>query len=173
MGGNDDAGGVSRRGMLKGLAAVAATPAVAAAASVAAGPAAAARALTGGGRRAPALRAPGSLPYPGRAAGTDMIPQIKHIVVLMMENHSYDNKLGMLRRRGADGFTLGTDGKPVAANPYPGGKKIQHAFRMPTTCQASGPSQTWGASHTAYDGGRNDGFVAASGAVSMGYWEQA
>jgi phospholipase C len=45
---------------------------------------------------------------------------------------------------------------------------------MPTTCQPGGsPSQTWDASHTAYDGERNDGFVRASGAVAMGYWEQA
>jgi phospholipase C len=91
-----------------------------------------------------------------------------------MENHSYDNKLGMLGRPGADGFTLGSGGKPVETNPYPGSSKKQHAFRMPTTCQLGGkPSQTWKASHTAYDGGRNDGFVAASGAVAMGYWEKA
>jgi phospholipase C len=37
------------------------------------------------------LRAPGSMPYPDRPMGTDTIPQIDHIVVLMMENHSYDN----------------------------------------------------------------------------------
>ncbi len=34
----------------------------------------------------------------GPAAGTDALPQIEHIVVLMMENHSYDNYLGMLNR---------------------------------------------------------------------------
>jgi phospholipase C len=159
------AAGTSRRGALKGLAAVAAAPVIASGT--------AAWALAGGGARV-ALRAPGSLPYPRRAAGTDTIPQIEHIVVLMMENHSYDNKLGMLRRPGADGFTLGADGKPVETNPYPGGKKIQHAFRMPTTCQLGGkPSQAWLASHTAYDGGRNNGFVAASGAVAMGYWGKA
>src|SRR5580693_1919351 len=89
------------------------------------------------------LRRPGSLPYPHLRAGTDTIPQIKHIVVLMMENHSYDNHLGMLGRKGADGFPLGRNGKPTAQNPYADGK-IQHAFRMPTTCQLHGaPSQTW------------------------------
>jgi len=31
---------------------------------------------------------PGSRPDPSRPAGTDMVPQIKHIIVLMMENHS-------------------------------------------------------------------------------------
>ncbi len=120
------------------------------------------------------LRQPGSLPYPRRAAGADTIPQIKHIVVLMMENHSYDNKLGMLKRPGADGFTFGTNGKPTATNPYANGD-IQHAFRMPTTCQISGkPSQNWHDSHTSFDNGKNDGFVkSASGAVSMGYWQWA
>ena len=120
------------------------------------------------------LRQPGSLPYPRLPAGTDTIPQVEHVVVVMMENHSYDNHFGMLRRRGADGFRIGRDGRPRAWNPYPDGR-IQHAFRMPTTCQLSGrPAQDWLASHVQYDGGRLDGFVAsASGPVSMGYWQRA
>jgi phospholipase C len=119
-------------------------------------------------------RTPGSLPYPELAAGTDTIPEIQHIVVLMMENHSYDNHLGMLGRAGADGFTLGANGKPTATNPYPDGK-IQHAFRMPTTCQLSGkPSQAWVDCHTQLAGGHLTGFVRSnSGPVAMGYWEKA
>jgi phospholipase C len=126
------------------------------------------------------LRQPGSLPYPRLPAGTDTIPQIEHIVVLMMENHSYDNYLGMLRRPGADGFKIGRNGRPTAANPYPNGQ-LQHAFRMPTTCQLSSrPSQEWTASHNAYDNGRMDGFVRTPidpltaeivGGVAMGYWQ--
>jgi phospholipase C len=120
------------------------------------------------------LREPGSLPYPHLPAGTDTIPQIDHIVVLMMENHSYDNRLGMLRRRDADGFRLGRRGRPLAANPYANGD-IQHAFQMPTTCQLSAqPSQAWLDSHTQFAGGRNDGFVTSgSGPVAMGYWQEA
>ena len=155
-------GGVSRRELLKaGALAVAVAPA-----------AAWSRAAAPGG--AGALRSPGSLPHPRLPAGTDTIPQIEHIVVVMMENHSYDNHLGMLCRRGADGFRLGRDGLPRAANPYPDGR-IQHAFRMPATCQQSGhPAQDWLASHVQYDGGRLDGFVASSsGPVAMGYWERA
>ena len=91
-----------------------------------------------------------------------------------MENHSYDNKLGMLGRGQADGFRLGRNGQPTAVNPYANGD-IQHAFHMPTTCQLSGqPSQTWLDSHTQFDGGRNDGFVeSGSGPVAMGYWQQS
>jgi phospholipase C len=119
------------------------------------------------------LRQPGSLPYPQLPAGTDTIPQIEHIVILMMENHSYDNRLGMLRRRGADGFRLGRDGLPLATSRYPNGD-LQHAFRMPTTCQNNAPAQDWLNSHIQFDGGRNDGFVeSGSGPVSMGYWQHA
>jgi phospholipase C len=120
------------------------------------------------------FRQPGSLPYSYLPAGTDTIPQIKHIVVLMMENHSYDNHLGMLGRAGADGFPLGANGKPKANNPYPDGR-IQHAFRMPTTCQLAGrPSQTWHDAHVQLAGGHLTGFVrSASGPVSMGYWQNA
>jgi phospholipase C len=120
------------------------------------------------------LRKPGSLPHPHLREGTDTIPEIKHIVVLMMENHSYDNHLGMLGRAGADGFTLDASGKPTASNPYANGQ-IQHAFRMPTTCQLSGkPSQTWTNSHVQVAGGKMSGFVeSGSGPVAMGYWERA
>ena len=140
---------------------------------------------TGAWRAAPAKdrprRQPGSLPYPELPAGTDTIPQIEHVVVLMMENHSYDNRLGILFRPGADGFRIGRDGLPAAANPYPNGQ-IQHAFRMPTTCQLpSRPSQEWTASHNAYDNVRMDGFVRTPidpltteivGGVAMGYWQK-
>jgi phospholipase C len=119
------------------------------------------------------VRTPGSLPFPELPAGTDTIPQIQHIVVLMQENHSYDNRLGILRRPGADGFLLGPDGLPLNTNPYANGD-IQHAFHMPTTCQNSKPSQEWTQSHIQFDNGRNDGFVISdSGPVAMGYWDGA
>src|SRR5437763_9076583 len=143
-------GGVSRRGLLK-------TGALAAAVA----PMASWR--RSGPDRA-GLRKPGSLPYPWLPPGTDTIRRIEHIVVVMMENHSYDNHLGMLRRPGADGFRLGWNGRPLASNPYPDGR-VQHAFRMPATCQLPGhPAQDWLASHVQYDNGRLDGFVkSASG----------
>jgi phospholipase C len=151
---------------------VLAAGATAAATTPGAGQAAALRAL---GRTS--LRAPGSRPYPDLPAGADTLPGIDHIVVLMLENHSFDNILGMLGR--GDGFSLDSNGQPTATNPYPDGR-VQHAFHMPTTCQLPGrPSQEWTASHNAYDNGANDGFVrtliypTASeivGGVAMGYW---
>ena len=125
------------------------------------------------------MRAPGSLPNPALKAGTDTIPQIEHVVVLMMENHSYDNFIGMLGRgpfqtpRG-DGYTIAADGYPANSNPQADGTPLR-AFHMPTTCQLSGkPSQEWTASHQQYDNGKNDGFVTSpSGPVAMGYWTWA
>lgn len=123
------------------------------------------------------LRQPGSLPNLKLPAGTDTLPGIEHIVLLMMENHSFDNIWGMLGR--GDGFKLNSSGDPIATNPY-GNGSIQHAFHMPTTCQLpSQPSQEWLAAHNSYDNGTLDGFVSTpisstsslrSGAVAMGYW---
>ena len=122
------------------------------------------------------LRGPGSLPFPGLPEGTPSMPQIEHIVVLMMENHSFDNLLGMVphqvpNRRGVDGFRI-RHGRPIHFNPDANGHRVvaQHAA---SPCQHAGePSQSWNASHQAYDNGRNDGFVKASAAVAMRYWDK-
>ena len=66
---------------------------------------------------------PGDRPDPSHPAGTDMLPQIKHIVILMMENHSFDNYLGTLGR--GEGFPLGDDGTPDAENPDSAGTMIR------------------------------------------------
>jgi phospholipase C len=103
-------------------------------------------------RRAPAPT--GQRPRPDLAAGTDLVPQIKHIIVLMMENHSFDNYLGALT---------------AAEGPA-------ELHRFTTTVQVKGnPSQAWRASHIEYGGGDNSGFaraVPANGdpAVPFGYW---
>ncbi len=117
------------------------------------------------------LRAPGSRPFPHLPEGIDTLPKIEHIIVLMMENHSYDDHFGMLGR--GDGFRLDRTRRPLDANPYQDDLYLR-AFHMPSTCQLhSVPSQSWNASHTAFDNGRNDGFVKGSGPVAMGYWEQS
>jgi phospholipase C len=90
--------------------------------------------------------------------GTDTLPQIEHIVILMMENHSYDNYLGMLAGRG-DGLTIGPDGKPVETNPAPDGSPVP-LRRFDGTAQVSQvPSQSWHASHLQWNEGACDGFV--------------
>src|SRR5215470_11526830 len=130
-------------------------------------------------RRAGAAE-PGQPPDPSRPIGTDLLPQIQHIVVLMMENHSYDNYLGMLRGRG-EGFPLGADGEPVVSNPGTDGEPV-HVHHLPSTAQhPEAPSQSWHASHLQWRHGTCRGFVAgnhemlpdADPAISMGYWTEA
>src|SRR5215472_12997526 len=75
-------------------------------------------------------RGPGSLPFPDRPAGTDCLPAITHIVVLMKENHSYDNYFGMLGR--GDGFTICADGAPTNSNPDSSGQPVRvHHMSLP------------------------------------------
>jgi phospholipase C len=102
--------------------------------------------------------------------GTDTLPEIQHVVVLMMENHSFDNYFGMLDP--SVGFALDATGTPTASCPDGMGHRIR-AFHMPSACQLdTAPSQAWEASHTSYADGRNDGFVLGSGPVAMGYWDE-
>jgi phospholipase C len=126
------------------------------------------------------VQGPGERPRPDLPAGSDLIPKIKHIVVLMMENHSYDNYLGALAGRG-DGLRQGPDGSPVAVNVLPDGKQIL-AHHLTSTAQNPGnPTQSWNASHISYAGGTCGGFATsvqqtvagADPAVPMGYWTEA
>ncbi|HZR51552.1 MAG TPA: alkaline phosphatase family protein [Streptosporangiaceae bacterium] len=102
----------------------------------------------------------GERPRPDLPAGADLLPQIKHIVVLMMENHSYDNYLGMLAGRG--------DGLP------PGIPGIHH---LASTIQAAGnPTQSWRASHlqatVGFPESARQTNPGADPAVPMGYWTE-
>jgi phospholipase C len=72
-----------------------------------------------------------------------------HVVVVMMENHSFDNVLGALPQSGqpnADGLSFDASGRPRNANPGRGGPV--RAFRLSSTAQAPHVSQTWNATHT-------------------------
>jgi phospholipase C len=120
------------------------------------------------------------LPDPDRPAGTDLLPQIRHIVVLMMENHSYDNYLGMLVNRG-DGLALDADGQPDAVNKRLDGQPVplRHA---PGPVQEPGtPTQSWHASHVQWNDGACDGFVRSvettepgrDATVPMRYWAES
>jgi phospholipase C len=123
---------------------------------------------------------PGQRPDPSQPAGTDRLPQIKHIVVLMMENHSFDNYLGTLGR--GEGFPVSADGQPDAENPGASGQPVR-AYHLPSTAQHSGvPCQSWRAAHAQFAGGKMTGFVTATevtssatadSSVAMGYWTAA
>jgi phospholipase C len=138
----------------------------------------------------PRTRRTGPLPNASLPAGTDLLPQIKHIVVLMMENHSYDNYLGMLRGRG-EGLPLGPDGEPDAFNTGAEGESVQVHHLSSTVQRPNVPSQSWHATHHQWGEGKCDGFVTSTqvvvpaggaidaaecqgaGAVAgMGYWTE-
>src|SRR5262249_40270314 len=101
--------------------------------------------LKRGARHARSLK-PGQCPEPSQPAGTDLLPQIKHIVVLMMENHSYDNYLGMLDGRG-EGFPRNGDGELDVTNLDAEGTPVP-SYRMRSTMQTEDvPCQSWHATH--------------------------
>ena len=98
----------------------------------------------------PAPRPPGDRPNPWRAEGTDLLPQVEHIVIYMQENHSYDSYFGMFHR--GDGYCI-RDGVPTNSNVDLEGRtvRVQHAA---DTCQSGqGVSQSWASTHRQIDGG--------------------
>jgi phospholipase C len=121
---------------------------------------------------------PNELPHPDRPMGEPGIPQIETLVLLMMENHSADNILGMLPHTGSarrfdfDGLPVDRYGRPVASNP--GSHGPVRAFHAPDMCPSNGLTQNWNSSHLQYDGGRNNGFVAVAGSPTpMSYFDAA
>jgi len=114
-----------------------------------------------------AVRQPGSLPNPSVRPGTEHLPEIQNIVVVMMENHSFDNLLGTLGR--GDGFPRGHDGRPSSSCPDGQGNLV-HAYPMPSDYQTDGVGNDWNTGHRSYDNGTNQGFVMASSGETMGYF---
>jgi phospholipase C len=107
------------------------------------------------------------------------MPGIKHFVFLMMENHSFDNMMGMLKRPDVDGFELDHNGVPLGTQPGINGT-TQHWFETITPCQNEDMvSQEWTTSHNAFNNGSLNGAVVnpithtttgASGAFAMSYF---
>jgi phospholipase C len=139
--------------------------------------AAAGAALFGGvsqAARASSLRAPGAIPYPRLPVGqyTGAFP-FDHLVIVMQENHSFDNYLGMLAVCGqpkADGFTLDKAEEPVNWNPLDGERMYVYPQSGAIGAQDSG-SQSWDDSHHQIAGGTMSGF-AGTGPGSMGYYTE-
>ena len=116
----------------------------------------------------------------------DNLPQIKHVVVLMMENHSFDNYLGMLGPDKGGYPDIGPDGVPVASNPAEDGTPIALWHKTTTGQLHHRPTQSWRASHIQWNHGAMDGFVRTSQEMSddpakdtegrdipMAYWTEA
>jgi phospholipase C len=116
------------------------------------------------------------LPDTSKPLGTNRLPEIEHVVLLMMENHSFDNYFGMLRH--GEGLVNAPD--PLPVNTKKTGAVID-PYHLATTIQLPGvPSQSWHASHIQFESGRNDGFVRSieetvpdgDPRAPMGYWTE-
>ncbi len=122
-----------------------------------------------------ATRQPDSLPNPYVPAGTvNAEMPFDHIVVVMMENHSFDNFLGALALNGtprADGLTF-KGGVATNSNPGSTGTSARvTAYPFPSTAQGGDVGQDWNATHTQINGGRMDGFVKYNDSTqAMGYY---
>jgi phospholipase C len=119
------------------------------------------------------VRQPGQRPDPSKPEGTDLLPEIEHILVVMMENHSFDNYFGTLGR--GDGLKVDAHGVPQAVHPNQSANgTVVPMFHMANPCQLKAqPSQQWNDMITQWDDGKMDGFVRSfSGPVAMGYWQK-
>jgi phospholipase C len=121
-------------------------------------------------------RRAGRLPFPNKPVGTvnqDM--PFDHVVVVMMENHSFDNLFGELGKSRADVDALSFDSSGVATNSNPdgnteGGGLVAYPFQ--NTAQTKHVTQSWDATHAQINGGAMDGFVSSSNGAKepMGYY---
>ncbi|OFW65318.1 MAG: hypothetical protein A2Y74_02295 [Actinobacteria bacterium RBG_13_63_9] len=98
---------------------------------------------------------------------------IEHLIVLMQENHSFDNYFGTYA--GADGIPAGTC---MPVDPADPGSDCVSPFHIGDNDVRMADPDHSGATHEAqFDGGRMDGFIRAlnqrnqDGRLSMGYYD--
>src|SRR5438067_9771867 len=92
-------------------------------------------------------------PKAKRAAG---IHKIKHVIVIMQENRSFDHYFGTYP--GANGFPRNTDGSFAVCNPDPATGSCVQPYHDESLVNVGGPHGV-GAATADIDGGRMDGFV--------------
>ena len=102
---------------------------------------------------------PGSPSSPGTAstAAASGIGKIRHVVVIMQENRSFDTYFGTYP--GADGIAM-KDGQPVACLPNPAGG-CNKPFHDPADVNGGGPHGQ-DAATADVDGGKMDGFLTSA-----------
>jgi phospholipase C len=84
------------------------------------------------------------------------IHRIRHVIVIMQENRSFDSYFGTFP--GADGIPM-KDGRPAACLSVPGLRRCVRPYHDPNDRNFGGPHARWDATGDV-DGGRMDGFVA-------------
>jgi phospholipase C len=107
------------------------------------------------------------------------VDQIKHVLVLMQENRSFDHYLGHLKDFDP---TLDVEAEPAgASNPdptNPSGPPVT-AFHKTEMCEVADLDHSWNGSHIEWDNGAMDGFTEANavpqdptGSRTMGYYTE-
>lgn len=109
------------------------------------------------------------------------LTDIKHIVILMQENRSFDHYFGTMP--GVRGFTDPTaitlpDGRPVFCQPDPShaqGYLLPFRYDTGSTSAAATPGtdHSWQTQHQAWNNGKMDQWVAAKGPFTMGFFAGA
>jgi phospholipase C len=107
------------------------------------------------------------------SSSEELLSRIDTIVVLCMENRSFDHYLGSLRlregRTDIDGLVGGE------SNPAPGGSAV--ASHLLETFTPADPPHDWEAAHAQWHDGANDGFVIAHAGADQadvkGYYTRA
>ena len=95
---------------------------------------------------------------PVRSAGDDPIHRIRHVVIIMQENRSFDSYFGTFP--GADGIPV-RDGVFAVCLPNLNGNTCVRPYHDPNDRNRGGPHNVK-AAKTAIDGGRMDGFIEAA-----------
>jgi phospholipase C len=111
----------------------------------------------------------------GIPAGTLEATPIRHVIVMMKENRSFDHLLGQLNARGQPGT------EPIPAsytNPDLNGNAVA-PFHQTNTCVPDDPLHQSASNEICIDGGRMDGFVrnaaqstSTDGHFAIGYYDQ-
>jgi phospholipase C len=107
--------------------------------------------------------------------------EIKHVVLVMQENRSFDHYFGTMP--GVRGFadptavTLASTGEKVFYQPYsanPLGYLLPFHLDTRTTGGQAMPDtdHSWGTQHQAWDGGKMDEWLPAKGPWTMAYYER-
>ena len=109
----------------------------------------------------------------GAAAEPERTTPIEHFIVLMQENHSFDNYFGTYP--GADGIPAGTCMPVEPANPSSGCVRPFHIGD--NDVQMSDPDHSRNTYRLQYNGGKMDGFVHSlnqrnqDGRLTMGFYD--
>jgi phospholipase C len=115
-------------------------------------------------------------PPPPKLTPKELLAGIEHIVVLMMENRSFDHFLGALSLDAGYANKATVSGlKGTETNPAPNGSDVA-VFKM-ANFTPEDPPHGWDEAHSQFNEGQNDGFVKAHAGASqnevMGYHDRS